>query len=107
MAQESANHVSLVGLQLKDIYQAARDGGKRVAIEVAERSKPMALSAQARRFVQEYLPPVVPLPKLTGSNVSVTGRFVKSLLRLAQGGIRRGDELPIKQFKPRPLHGVA
>jgi hypothetical protein len=32
---------------------------------------------------------------------------VKSLLGLAQGGIRRGDELPNKQFKPRPLHGVA
>jgi len=45
MAQESANHVRLVGLQLEAIYEAARDGGKRVTIEVAERSKPMAFPA--------------------------------------------------------------
>jgi hypothetical protein len=33
--------------------------------------------------------------------------FVKRPLGLAEGGVRGGHELPIKQLKPRPFHAAA
>ena len=67
----------------------------------------MTLPAQVRGFIQEHLPPMVLLPKLTGAVVAVAGGFVERPLGLAQGGVRGGHELPVEQFKPRSFHAGA
>ena len=43
VAEQRADDVSLVRLELQRIDQAAGDGGKCVAVKIAERGEPMAL----------------------------------------------------------------
>ncbi len=97
----------LIGLELECIHQAASDGGKGVSVEIAERSQPMALSAQIRCFIEEHLSIVGSFPKLAGSVVAVASGFVERLSWLAKRGVRGGDELPVVELKPRSFHGAA
>jgi len=107
VAEQTADDVRLVRLELEGVHQAAGDSGEGVAVEIAERGEPMTLTAQVRRFIQEHLTPIIHLPKLTGAVVAVAGRFVDCPFGLTQSGVCGGHELPVEQLKPRSFHAAA
>ena len=67
----------------------------------------MTLPTQIRRLIEEHLAPMVLLPELAGAVMAVTGGLVERLFGLAEGGVRRGHELPVEQLKPRLFHAAA
>ena len=56
----------------------------------------MTLPTQVRCFIEEHLPPMALVPKLTGAVVAVAGGFVERFLGLAQRGVGSGNELPVE-----------
>jgi len=90
--------------QFQILGQLPGDGRKRVAVEIAEWGQAVASSAQLHTFIEPHSPLVLTLPQLLGWLIALAGWLVEGPLALAQGGVGRGHELPIKELKPGPFH---
>lgn len=82
MSGPGSHDVGLVGRQPEPVDQLTGNGGKGVAVEIAEWGQPMTLTAQVDRLIEPHGLLVLILPEISRRGVTFAGRSVKGTLGL-------------------------
>jgi hypothetical protein len=82
MSGPGSHDVGLVGRQPEPVDQLTGNGGKGVAVEIAEWGQPMTLTAQVDRLIEPHGLLVLILPETSRRGVTFAGWLVKGTLGL-------------------------
>lgn len=105
MPGETAQNGRLICWQWKRADDLANNGDKGIAIEIAERSKPVAAAAKLGGFGDGHGFPVRRRPESLRLLIAIACGSMQSIAWKADLAIRRDDDAPIDRAEPIPFHG--